>query len=146
MSESCKVRFSDPQQNKHPFRNTPIFRVFSRIIVKAWEARVIVLRTKGKVEETPFIVSEVQRMVTPEVQESSEVGMSGQTPTKFGSEDLMPFPVMGMTPRFNGFEVQEGFDFGAENAGISDNGMMDMDMGALDLSTVDWSSLNIQGL
>lgn len=106
----------------------------------------MVLRTEGKVEETPFIVSEVQRMVTPEVQESSEVGMSGQTPAKFGSEDLMPFPVMGMTPRFNGFEVQGGFDFGAEDAGISDNGMMDMDMGSLDLSTVDWSSLNIQGL
>ncbi|TIA43536.1 hypothetical protein D6C78_00302 [Aureobasidium pullulans] len=152
MSESCKVRFSDPQQNDHPFHKTPIFKVFARIIVKAWEARVSVLRVQGKVEETPFIVSEVTRMVeVPGKYERAEVGMSsGQASSDtFGSEDLMPFPVMGMTPRFNGFEVQEGFDFGGgggNDGGMIGNGMVDVDMGALDLSAVDWSSLNIQGL
>ncbi|THW99517.1 hypothetical protein D6D17_06526, partial [Aureobasidium pullulans] len=153
MSESCKVRFSDPQQNDHPFHKTPIFKVFARIIVKAWEARVGVLKTSGKVEETPFIVSEVTRMVeVPGKYERAEVGMSsGQASSDtFGSEDLMPFPVMGMTPRFNGFEVQEGFDFGGggggNDGGMIGNGMVDVDMGALDLSAVDWSSLNIQGL
>lgn len=152
MSESCKVRFSDPQQNDHPFHKTPIFKVFARIIVKAWEARVSVLGVQGKVEETPFIVSEVTRMVeVPGKYENPEVGMSsGQASSDtFGSEDLMPFPVMGMTPRFNGFEVQEGFDFGGgegNDGGMIGNGMVDVDMGALDLSAVDWSSLNIQGL
>ena len=110
------------------------------------------LRVQGKFEETPFIVSEVTRMVeVPGKYENPEVGMSsGQASSDtFGSEDLMPFPVMGMTPRFNGFEVQEGFDFGGggvNDGGMTGNGMMDVDMGALDLSAVDWSSVNIQGL
>jgi hypothetical protein len=141
MSDSCKVRFSDPEQDAHPFHKTPMFAVFTRIIVKAWEARVTALRKRGDEEQkVPFIVTEFQKKML-----GSEGPLSEGTDTEdmsLGFEDeglVMPFPMMGVAGSFDCFD-QSSLDLGG------DDNLMDVDLGALDLVGVAWPQLNIPNM
>jgi hypothetical protein len=115
--------------------------VFTRIIVKAWEARVKALREKGeKEEEVPFIVTEfLKKMVG---NDGPAEGTEDTEDLAAGFEDqglVMPFPMMGAGGPF------DCFDQGAMDLGSGDN-LMDVDLGALDLVGMDWPQLNIQNM
>ncbi|KAI5205290.1 hypothetical protein E4T38_04372 [Aureobasidium subglaciale] len=144
LSESCAVRFKDPEQDEHPFHKTPIFRVFTRIILKAWDARVAALeKNGGEKEEEPFIVSEFKKRVG---WAETEQGMEKQEvrPSRFeGEDEVMPFPMIGSGGPFDCFEEQGDLGFGGGD-GMDGNGFMDVDVGTLDLSGVDWSSMGLQ--
>jgi hypothetical protein len=141
MSDSCKVRFSDPEQDAHPFHKTPMFAVFTRIIVKAWEARVTALRKRGDEEQkVPFIVTEFQKKMLGSEGPASEGTDTEDMSLGFEDEGLvMPFPMMGVAGSF------ECFDQGSLDLGGGDN-LMDVDLGALDLVGVDWPQLNIPSM
>jgi hypothetical protein len=115
---------------------------FTRIIVKAWEARVTALRKSGDEEqEVPFIVTEFQKKMLGSEVSSSEHTMSTEDMT-LGFEDdnlVMPFPMMGAGGPF------DCFDQGSLDLGAGDN-LMDVDLGALDLVGVDWPQLNIPNM
>lgn len=140
LSDSCKVRFTNPEYEAHPFHKTPMFAVFTRIVVKAWEARVTALRKRGEGEpETPFIVTEFQKKLLDAEASSSENTISSDEDTSLRLEDdgmVMPFPMMGVAGSYSCFER------GALDIGSDDN-LMDVDMGALDLAGVGWPLLNI---
>lgn len=139
MSDSCAVRFADPEQEEHPFHKTPMFAVFTRIIVKAWEARVTALQKRGEREqEVPFIVTEFQKkLLSSEVSSSADTVSSEDMSSRFEDDGMvMPFPMMAHGGPF------DCFDQGALG---SDDNLMDIDMGALDLVGVDWPLLNISG-
>ncbi|CAD0081650.1 unnamed protein product, partial [Aureobasidium vineae] len=139
MSSSCKVRFADPEQDGHPFHKTPIFRMFSRYIVKAWEARLAATRKQGqKDEETPFIVEEFQRRM-----QAADEDARGDAAMSFEADDpMMPFPMMGMGGSWDEVSGQGTMNVGN---GFSGDSLADVDMGALDLTGVDWPLLNITG-
>jgi hypothetical protein len=139
MSDSCAVRFADPEQEEHPFHKTPMFAVFTRIIVKAWEARAAALRNQGESEqEVPFIVTEFQKkLLGSEISSSADTVSSEDMSSRFEDDGMvMPFPMMAHGGPF------DCFDQGALG---SDDNLMDIDMGALDLVGVDWPLLNISG-
>jgi hypothetical protein len=141
MSQSCAVRFSDPEQDAHPFHKTPMFAVFTRIIVKAWEARVTALNKRGEaVEEVPFIVTEFQKKMLGDGRLEEDMVRTEDLDLGFEDDGLvMPFPMMGVTGSFDCFDGQGGLDL------VSGDNLMDVDLGALDLVGVDWPQLNISG-
>lgn len=142
LSESCNVRFTNPEYEAHPFHKTPMFAVFTRIVVKAWESRVAALRKRGETEqeEVPFIVTEFQKKLLGSEAPSLENMTSSDEDSSSRFEDdrmVMPFPMMSAAGPFS------CFDQGALDIGSDDN-LMDVDMGALDLAGIGWP-LNISG-
>lgn len=143
MSESAKVRFADPEQTAYPFYKTPLFRTFTKIVVKAWESRVAALQRQGKAdEEVPYIVEEFKRRV--QVSESSLSDVASCVPdmsSRFKTdESILPFPMMSFGGPFDKFDGQGALELGSEIAGDS---LMDVDMSALDLAATNWPLLNI---
>ncbi|KAI5205135.1 hypothetical protein E4T39_03185 [Aureobasidium subglaciale] len=146
LSQSCAVRFADPEQDEHPFHKTPIFKVFVRIILKAWEARVGALEKAGKhEEEEPFIVSEFRKRVGWAESDADGLGNQGVPVSRIeGEEEIMPsFPMLGVGEVFSYDDQNGGFGMGAGDD-LTGNGFMDVDMGSLDLTGVDWSSMVLQ--
>lgn len=145
MSSSAKVRFADPEQTAYPFYKTPLFKAFTKIIVKAWEARVAALQRQGKADEAvPYIVEEFKRRVqvsdSPLSEDmSSNADMSSRLET---DESMMPFPMMNFGGPFEEFDDQGALDPGN---GIAGDNLMDVDIGALDLTGTTWPLLNIPG-
>lgn len=145
MSSSAKVRFTDPEQTAYPFYKTPLFKTFTKIIVKAWEARVAALQRRRKPdEEVPYIVEEFKRRVqvssfSPSEDTSSNVDISSRLET---DESMMPFPMMNFAGSFDDFDSQGALDLGGEIAG---DDLTDVDMGVLDLTGTEWPLLNIPG-
>ncbi|KAK6005020.1 hypothetical protein QM012_007799 [Aureobasidium pullulans] len=145
MSTSAKFRFAEREHTAIPFYKTPLFKVFTRIVVKAWEARVAALQKQGKPdEEVPYIVEEFKRRVqgsesSPSEDLSSNADTSSRSET---DESMLPFPMMNFAGPFDQFGGQDAPDM--ENGIASDN-LMDVDMGALDLTGINWPMLNNTG-
>jgi len=142
LSESCNVRFTNPEYEAHPFHKTPMFAVFTRIVVKAWESRVAALRKRGETvqEEVPFIVTEFQKkLLGSEAPSLANMTSSDEDSSSRFEDDgmVMPFPMMSAAGPFG------CFDQGALDIGSDDN-LMDVDMGSLDLAGIGWP-LNISG-
>ncbi|KAG9694455.1 hypothetical protein KCU95_g5630, partial [Aureobasidium melanogenum] len=143
MSDSAKVRFADPEQTAYPFYKTPLFKTFTKIVVKAWEARVATLQRQGKAdEEVPYIVEEFKRRV--QVSESSLSDVTSCVPamsSRFESdESILPFPMMSFGGPFDDLNSHGGLELGG---GLAGDNLMDVDMSALDLTATDWPLLNM---
>ncbi|KAG9825445.1 hypothetical protein KCU77_g15017, partial [Aureobasidium melanogenum] len=145
MSSSAKVRFADPEQTAYPFYKTPLFKTFTKIIAKAWETRVAALQKEGKAdEEVPYIVEEFKRRVQrSESSPSDDTSCNADMPSRFETdESIMPFPIMGLG---GPFEKSDGQGPLEQGCGIADDNLMDVDIGALDLTGTGWPLLNITG-
>lgn len=143
LSASCKTRFANSEYDARPFHKTPMFAVFTRIVVKAWESRVTALQKQGATdqEEVPFIVTEFQKKLLGSDTPLSENTISSEEDMSSRFEDdgfVMPFPIMAVASSLNCFGQ------GALDIGDDDN-LMDVDIGALDLAGVGWPLLNISG-
>lgn len=140
MSSSAKIRFAEREHTAIPFYKTPLFKIFTRIVVKAWEARVAALQRQSKPdEEVPYIVEEFKRRAQGSVSSPSEdTSSNADGSSKFETDDsVMPFPMMNFGGPFDEFNGQGASELG-------DN-LMDVDMGALDLTGTEWPLLNIPG-
>lgn len=145
MSSSAKVRLADPEQTAYPFYKTPLFKAFTRIVVKAWETRVTALQRQGKAdEEVPYIVEEFKRRVqrsesSPSDDTSCNADMSSRSEI---DASIMPFTMMGFGGLFDEPDGQSTLELGS---GVAGNSLMDVDMGKLDLTGTSWPLLNITG-
>ncbi|KAG9986005.1 hypothetical protein KCU98_g4325, partial [Aureobasidium melanogenum] len=145
MSSSAKVRFADPEQTAYPFYKTPLFKAFTKIIIKAWETRVATLQRRGKAnEEVPYVVEEFKRKVqVSESSPSDDTSCNADMSSRFETdESIVPFQIMGFGGPFDEPDGQGTLELGS---GIAGDSLMDVDMGALDLTGAGWPLLNITG-
>ncbi|KAG9718911.1 hypothetical protein KCU73_g14949, partial [Aureobasidium melanogenum] len=146
MSSSAKVRLADPEQTAYPFYKTPLFKAFTKIVVKAWETRVTALQRQGKAdeEEVPYIVEEFKRRVqrsesSPSDDTSCNADMSSRPEI---DASIMPFTMMGFGGLFDELDGQSTLELGS---GVAGDSLMDVDMGTLNLTGTSWPLLNITG-
>ncbi|KAH0170793.1 hypothetical protein KCU67_g2474, partial [Aureobasidium melanogenum] len=146
MSSSAKVRLADPEQTAYPFYKTPLFKAFTKIVVKAWETRVTALQRQGKAdeEEVPYIVEEFKRRVqrsesSPSDDTSCNADMSSRPEI---DASMMPFTMMGFGGLFDELDGQSTLELGS---GVAGDSLMDVDMGTLNLTGTSWPLLNITG-
>lgn len=107
LSENYEARFVDSTDHDSLHKRmendeNPVYRVFSRIILLAWDARETALSKSGKVQEPPLIVREIRR----------KTAQMRSGPQSSGPEE--PSPPSGMD--FDDFSMQMPMDFGGPYA------------------------------
>lgn len=144
MSDNYEARFMNMEQD-----DNPLFKLFSRIVLQAWEAREAVFRQQDKPLEPPRIVSDIKHEV---MQMTSNAQNSNiERPNGAVGMNIDDFS-MPMQMDFGGHGLLYGMG-GQGSAGSGPGGypdipgqaMMDVDVNQLDWTTIDWNPMHAQG-
>ena len=126
--------------------DSPMFKVFSKIVLQAWEAREAAFRQRGKTVEPPRIVADIkQKLATAsDSQRDGAEQIPGATGMKFDDYSFplsMNFENQSLPYNMGG----QGFpDLGIESyADPSGQAAMDVDMKHLDWMTADWNTMHV---
>ena len=137
MSENYHVRLGDPKQY------SPLFGLFSRIILQAWEE----CRSGSKKDqpvEPPTIVADIQRKLAERSKEQHSDPEQRQGEVSRPSENFpMPMP-MGIDGNMPFFGMDEQSSLGS-NFDMTVQPTMDFDLGLLDWSTTNWHPTHFPG-
>ena len=137
MSENYHARLGDPKQS------SPLFGLFSRIILQTWEECRSGSR-KDQPLELPTIVTDIQHRLAEKSKERHHDPQQRQGAASM-PVDSFPMPVSigidGNLPLF-GMEDQS-FLGGYSDMAVQQ--MMDFDLGLLDLSTANWHPMQFPG-
>ncbi|KAF7563413.1 hypothetical protein G7046_g724 [Stylonectria norvegica] len=143
MSENYQARFGKLKEDDNPFVMvfTKIFRVFSRLVLQAWEARQMLFRQLGKPLEQPLIVRDMKRTLqkmTPTSRVNNAVSVNA-----IASGDDFNMPISSGFGNLN-------LMYGTEGAGgYSDafgEAAMEVELDGLDWTTIDWSPMHVREL
>ena len=144
MSHNYEARFMSMKQDDNLF-----FKIFSRFVLQAWEAREAAFRQLDKALESPWIVSDIKHKVaqmTPNAQNShieQPDGAVGMNADDFS----MPMPMdFGHHGLLYGMERQGSAGSGpAGYPDITEQATMEVDVKQLDWTGIDWSPMHGRG-
>lgn len=145
MSDNYEARIMSAKQD-----NRPLFIMFSRIVLQAWEAREALLRQQDKPLEPPRIVSDIRNKVMQMTSNFSQNSNIEQANGAVGINiDEFPMP---MPMDFGGHGLPNGTGGqGSTGSGpcgypdILEQATMDVDMNQFDWTTIDWNSMHARG-
>ena len=133
MSDNYRSRFPSLRQD-----DNPLFKLFSRMILRAWEAREAVSRQSGEVLLPPRIVSDIKRIVAQLTQDMHDASVQ-QPNDNFGINADFSMPM----------SVDSGLLFGMEGQGVGSNyrpfhnmprqAGLDVDLDELNWTAMDWN-------
>ena len=140
MSDNYEARFIFRGRDDHP-----LFKVFTKLILRAWEAREAVIRQSGTPLEPPRIVSDLQQI------------MAGTAQDAHGAYIKQPNDVFGMETEFSmsmpvdsdshsllygtGGQGYVGSEFKPYHE-LPGQAALDVDLNDLDWTSMDWNTLN----
>lgn len=138
MSDNYEARFACPGQD-----DVPLFKVFTKIILEAWEAREVVFRQSEKPLVPPRIVSNAKQKVVQMTQDAHDARIKGPNDV-FGMNTDFPMSVpvdSGCHSQFYGMGAQ-GYG-GSEWPYHNMPGQAALDVDSNDLSWIpmDWNPL-----
>ncbi|KAF3941272.1 hypothetical protein ABW19_dt0200310 [Dactylella cylindrospora] len=138
MSDNYKVRVMNANQDEKP-----LFTVFARVVLQAWEAREAVLQRQSGQLDTPLIVSDIRKK------------LMDMTANLAQSVNVKP-PKDSMSTGMDGISAPIGMQFGgvpedmAWHGSLGPGPWMDLNMseqgmgvnvGLLDWATIDWNTM-----
>lgn len=156
MSDNCKARFANPEEDDHPFHKTPIFQAFTSIILKAWQVREAASGRNETLNIPPIITEFKRRAFAPPTADQS-TGFANQFSLAARTEtDDFRTPMMmgwGGQRMMQGFENDEGMGMGLGAGGGYYTDLMGGDNADGsggdqfgDWSMADWNAMRIPGL
>lgn len=143
MSNNYEARIVNWEQDKRP-----LFIVFSRTVLQAWEAREALSRQQDKPPEPPRIVSDIRNKV---LQMTSNFPQNNNVEQPNGAVNINIDEFPTPTPMDFG---DHGLSYGTKGQGSTDSGpsgypdipaTMDFDMNQFDWTTIDWNLMHSRG-
>lgn len=130
MSDNYEARFG----SLHPSDNHPFFKVFTKIILQAWEARETASIQTEQTLATPRIVSSIRQKVSDVMPPGSDIGQPGSA-----DMGIKTFP-MSMPI---GLEAQDNYAASETYPEMPGLDPLDVDLNQLDWSAMDWDLVNL---
>lgn len=139
MSANYEARFMNVEQDDNPF-----FKIYSRIVLQAWEAHEAMFRQSDKPLKQPRIVSDIKHKVTQRTPNAQN--NIAEQPNGAVSMTIDHYP-MSMPMDFGG----HGLLYGMGGQGFAGSGLgdypdipgqntMEIDVNPLDWATIDWTT------
>ena len=144
MSDNYEAQFMNMEPD-----DIPIFQIFSRIILQAWDAREAVSRQLDEPLEPPRIVSDIKHKTMQMTSDAQNNNL--EQPTGAAGMNIDDFS-MPMPMDFGGYGLSYGMggqgSTGLEPWGYPDvpgQPTMDVDVNHLDWTTMDWNLMRARG-
>jgi len=143
MSENfvARVQFlwGDEEKTGNPLGNNPFFRMFTGLILKAWEARETAFKQMGDFAVTPTVVLLVRQKVA-QVEQRNQGYIKGQQYDVTGMSINASVPAP-MGPLY-GFGGQDDYAMSAAYPAPSEMATLDVDVNNIDWSAMNWDLEN----